>query len=295
MTPSIGDMIIARLISKLPFWVLYGFSDFLFVMSYYVVRYRRTMVGNNLRNAFPEKEETALRAIEKKFYHNLCDYAVEMLKLLTISREELEKRMVFRNPEVSNKYLLEGQSLLNLASHHFNWEWLLTAGSLTLNGQMDFVYQPINHPFFDRFSLISRTRFGAYPIRRDKVAREIVSRKNMVRNIALVGDQYPGLRQDKKYAIRFLNQDTVFFYGSNQLAQLTQYPVMYYELRKIRRGYYEANIIALATPPYAKDDDHVLVQYVREVERLIHERPSEWLWSHDRWKTRHLETTFKQR
>ncbi|MDH4089462.1 MAG: lysophospholipid acyltransferase family protein [Cyclobacteriaceae bacterium] len=284
-------MIVAKLISRLPFWVLYGFSDFLFLISYYVVRYRRNLVWNNLQNSFPDKPETALHAIEKEFYRNLCDYAVEMVKLLTISPQELGRRMVFTNPEISTKYILEGQSLLNLASHQFNWEWLLAAGSFTLPGQMDFVYQPVNSSFFNRLSLASRTRFGAYAIKRDEVAREIVKRKNIVRNIALVGDQYPGLKHDKKYAVTFLNQDTVFFYGANQLAKLTQFPVMYYKLRKIKRGYYETTIVELAKPPYAKDDHDVLLRYVREIERIVRERPSEWLWSHNRWKKRHIEAS----
>jgi Kdo2-lipid IVA lauroyltransferase/acyltransferase len=248
------------------------------------------MVWQNLTNSLPGRSQTELRKIEKEFYRNLCDYAVEMLKLLTISKSELGRRVVFKNPEVSTKYILKGQSLLNLASHQFNWEWLLTAGSFVLPGQMDFVYQPVSNNFFNRFSFVSRTRFGAHAIKRDTVAREIVKRKNIVRNIALVGDQYPGLKHDKKFPITFLNQDTVFFYGSNQLAHLTQYPVMYYALRKIKRGYYETTIVELARPPYEKDNHDVLIKYVREVEKVIYERPSEWLWSHNRWKTRHLNT-----
>ena len=273
----------------MPFWALYAISDILFVISFYLVRYRRKVVSKNLENSFPEKSAAERRKIEKEFFRNLCDYAVEMLKLLTISQQELASRVLFKNPEICQQYISQGQSLLNLASHQFNWEWLLTAGSFKLPGQMDFVYQPVSNSFFDQFSLISRTRFGAYPIRRDEVAREIVKRKTLVRNIALVGDQYPGLRQDKKYHTRFLNQDTVFFYGSNQLAILTQYPVMYYALRKIRRGYYETTIVELARPPYEKDSHNVVEKYIEEVERVIRDRPAEWLWSHNRWKTRHLE------
>ena len=282
-------MIFARLLSRLPFWALYAISDILFVISFYLVRYRRRVVSKNLENSFPEKSAVERRKIEKEFFRNLCDYAVEMLKLLTISQHELANRVQFKNPEICQQYISQGQSLLNLASHQFNWEWLLTAGSFKLPGQMDFVYQPVRNSFFDQFSLISRTRFGAYAIRRDEVAREIVKRKGLVRNIALVGDQYPGLRQDKKYHTRFLNQDTVFFYGSNQLAILTQYPVMYYALRKIRRGYYETTIVELARPPYEKDSHNVVEKYIEEIERVIRERPAEWLWSHNRWKTRHLE------
>jgi KDO2-lipid IV(A) lauroyltransferase len=282
-------MIFARLLSRLPFWVLYAVSDVLFIISFYLIRYRRKMVWKNLTNSFPDKSVAELRNIEKEFYTNLCDYAVEMLKLLTISKSELGKRVVFNNPELSSKYLLKGQSLLNLASHQFNWEWLLTAGSFTLPGQMDFVYQPVHNKFFNEFTLISRTRFGAHAIKRDGVAREIVKRKNIVRNVALVGDQYPGLKNDKKYPVTFLSQETVFFYGSIQLAHLTQYPVMYYSMRKIKRGYYETTIVELAQPPYQKDNHDVLLKYVSEVEKTIRERPAEWLWSHNRWKTRHLE------
>lgn len=289
MDASTFVMIFARLISRLPFWVLYAVSDFLFLISFHLIRYRRKMVRKNLRNSFPETAEPDLLRIEKEFYQNLCDYAVEMLKLLTIEKEDLGRRVVFKNPEVSTKYILQGQSLLNLASHQFNWEWLLTAGSFKLPGQMDFVYQPINNNFLDRFSLISRTRFGAFAIKRDEVARAIVKRKNIVRNIALVGDQYPGLPHDKKHPVRFLNQDTVFFYGSNQLALLMQYPVMFYTIQKVKRGYYDVTIVELARPPYEKDSHEVLEKYVREVERVIREKPSEWLWSHNRWKTRHLE------
>jgi len=282
-------MILVRLISKLPFWVLYAVSDFLFIVSYRLIRYRRKMVWNNLKNSFPEKSDDELRRIEKEFYKNLCDYAVEMLKLLTIDEQELKRRVVFKNPEVLLNYHAEGKSVLDLTSHHFNWEWLLTSFSILLRDRVDFVYQPVRSPFFEKVSLYSRTRFGAYAIKRDEVAREIVKRKNIVRSLAVVGDQYPGYKHDKKFATKFLNQDTVFFYGSYQIALLTQYPVVYASIKKTKRGYYEATLIRLAEPPYDKNDNRVLESYIRMVEQAIRERPAEWLWSHNRWKTRHLE------
>jgi Kdo2-lipid IVA lauroyltransferase/acyltransferase len=282
-------MFVIKLISRLPFPVLYALSDFFFVVSFHLVKYRRKLVWKNLKNSFPEKSEDELRKIEKAFYKNLCDYGVEMLKLLTISQEELGRRVKFLNPEVSIKYINSGQSLLNLASHQFNWEWLLAAGSFILPGQMDFVYQPVNSKFFDKFSYTCRTRFGAYGIKRGSVAREIVKRKDIIRNIAIVGDQYPGWGQDNRYAATFLHQPTVFFSGPNQLAQLTQYPVLYWAMRKVRRGYYETKIVELAFPPYEKNKVDVLKNYIREIEKVIDNDPAGWLWSHNRWKKRHLE------
>lgn len=283
-------MFFVKLLSRLPFRVLYAFSDFLFFISYHVVKYRRKLVWKNLKNSFPDKSDEELKKIEKTFYKNLSDYAVEMLKLITISKEELKKRVVFKNPEISSRYITEGQSLLNLASHQFNWEWLLAAGSFILPGQMDFVYQPIHNKFFDRFSLECRSRFGAYGIKRDTVAREIIKRKHIVRNIALVGDQYPGYSHDKKFSTTFLNQQTVFFQGPNQLALLSQYPVMYYSMRKTGRGYYETTIVELAAPPYEKGNVEVLEKYAHEIEKVIAKDPAGWLWSHNRWKTRHLKS-----
>src|SRR5687768_4119929 len=113
-------MFFLRLISRLPFPVLYAFSDFLFFMSFFVVRYRRKMVQKNLSSSFPEKSAAELRTIEKEFYKNLCDYGVEMLKLVTISKDELSRRMVFKHQEVPGGYKKQNQSILFLASHQFN-------------------------------------------------------------------------------------------------------------------------------------------------------------------------------
>ena len=281
-------MLLIRILSRLPLRILYIVSDLLFLVSFYLVRYRRRLVRKNLRNSFPEKSQEHLARIEREFFRNLCDYAVESLKLVSISKEELSKRMVFKNPEVLQKFSEENQSILFLASHQFNWEWILVSASINFPMAIDFVYQPINSKFFDELILKIRTRFGALPIKRDEVARELVRRKNILRGVASVADQYPGYGHDKKYLTRFLNQETAFFMGTKQLALLTQYPALYYPIRKVRRGYYEAYPVIIASPPYPKDSLAVVSSYVKIVEELIREEPAGWLWSHNRWKTRHL-------
>jgi len=284
-------MFFIRLLSRLPLSVLYRLSDLLFIVSFYIVRYRRKLVAKNLKASFPDKTEEERHNIEKLFYKNLCDYAVEMLKLLTISKEELSRRMVFKKTDVPESFKQQQQSILFLASHQFNWEWLLVSASISFPMAIDFVYQAVSNKFFDAISLQSRTRFGAYAIKRDEVAREVVKRKNILRGIATVADQYPGYGRDKKYVTQFLNQETAFFYGTNQLAILTQYPAVYYQIKKIKRGFYEASPIIVATPPYEKSSDLVMENYVRAVEKVIMEDPSGWLWSHNRWKKRHLKNT----
>jgi len=281
-------MFLIRLLSRLPFSALYLISDFSFLVAYHLIRYRRKLVHKNLTNSFPEKSPEEIRRIEKQFYRNLCDYAVETLKLLTISKEELGKRMRFENPEVLENFASQNQSIIFLASHHFNWEWSLVAACFAFPFSIDFVYQPVNNEFFDRILMLCRTRFGAYPIRREDVAREMVKRKNILRGVATVADQYPGYKKDKKFATRFLNQDTVFFLGTNSMATLSQYPAVYYALKKTRRGYYVGTPHVVGLPPYDKSGTIMLENYIREVEKTIREDPAGWLWSHKRWKKRHI-------
>src|SRR5687768_2151643 len=146
-------MFFIRLLSKLSLPVLYVLSDVLFFISFHVVRYRRRLVKRNLKNSFPEKTSNALRKIEKEFFRNLCDYAVESLKLVTMSRAELSSRMIFTHPEVIESFRANNQSILFLASHQFNWEWLLVSASANFPMAIDFVYQPVSNKFFDQLTL----------------------------------------------------------------------------------------------------------------------------------------------
>lgn len=279
-------MVLLRLLSYLPFPALYFLSDIFFFLTYYIVRYRRPLVYRNLKNAFPEATDEFVESTSKKFYRNLCDYGIETLKLLTISEEEIKKRMVFKNTELIDQFVKENQSILFLTSHQFNWEWSLASGCLSLPLPVDFVYQQQSSKFFNNFSLAIRTRFGGYPILRSEVARESIKRREVLRAIAIMADQFPGHSHDKKYWTQFMNQRTAFYQGLGQLGYLTQYPTLFFALRKIKRGYYEAEAFLVAQPPYQKDSAAIVEGYIKGVERIIKEQPEGWLWSHNRWKNR---------
>lgn len=273
-----------KLLSRLPLRVLYAIADLLFVLSFYVIGYRRKVVQANLARALPELTTAQRAKIEKTFFRNLADYGVETLKLQTISPEELRQRMVYKNPEILVPLRDQQQPFMVLASHQFNWEWLLAAAGLHLSVPFDYVYQAQPNAFVDRLTNFGRSRFGAFPIRRQVVAREALRRKDIFRGIAIVADQFPGHLHDKRYWSSFLHQDTAFFQGINQLALLTQYPVLYGAIRKVKRGHYEMEFIPLTAPPYARDSYEVMDRYIQETEKAIRARPAEWLWSHKRWK-----------
>ena len=270
-------MFVLRLFSKLPLGVLYLLSDLIYVFTYYILQYRRKVVMTNLRNSFSTTTEKELKKISKTFFRNLCDYAAETLRLLSMSRKELQTRVVFTNAGVIKEFTGKNQSVLILASHQFNWEWLLAAGCLYLPAPVDFVYLPQSSKLANAFALAIRTRFGGHAIPRETVGREALRRKDIIRATAIVADQYPGHFNHRRYFATFLGQRTAFFYGITQLATLQNAASYFAAIKKTARGHYEVTLVKL-------DDSRIIDSYIEESEKVIHEQPASWLWSHRRWK-----------
>jgi KDO2-lipid IV(A) lauroyltransferase len=278
-------MFFVRLLSRLPLWILYRVSDLTYLLLFYVIRYRRDIVRRNLSGCFPSIEIREMVRIERKFYKNLCDFPVETLKLLTMSKEELLRRTRFLNANELKPYKDNEVNVVMLAAHTFNWEWMLAAGSIALPMQVDFVYQPQRSAFANMLSLKTRTRFGAYAIEREKVGRESLRRKDLTRTIATVADQFPGHSNHRRYWTTFMGRETAFFYGIAQLAVLNQSPVYFAEITRKARGQFEVRLKKISEVPATEEASlKMLDAYARETERLIREQPDNWLWSHNRWK-----------
>ena len=274
-------MLILKALSYLPLRLLYIVADVLYFLSYNLVRYRRRVVFNNIRNSFPDKSVKEIELISKKFYRALADFGVEMIKAQYMKAEEFKKRVVFTNLSILDEY--KGKPMMFMASHQFNWEWMQLSACLQFPFEIDYVYQRLSNKTFDQFMLKLRSRFGAHAIERESAAREIMRRAKKGRGFAMVADQVPG-RDSKKYWTNFLNQNTAFFVGTELLAKLTQCPVLYFACHKVKRGYYEVEIINIANPPHDRKSHVILDNYARATEKVIEQYPSGWLWSHKRWK-----------
>jgi KDO2-lipid IV(A) lauroyltransferase len=276
-------MILFRLLSKLPFPVLYFIADVFYFLAFYVFQYRKKVVMRNLYAAFPNKSLKEYRILTKDFYRNLSDVIVETLKVLSLSETDLLKRIQFKDASVLTDYVHNGQSVVVMAAHQANWEWLLLASGVYMRIEIDAVYKPLSSPFFEKLMWAIRSRFGAQPVAMNQIARELIRRKNVSRAIAMVADQVAA--PESAYWTTFLHQDTPFFPGSAKIAQRTGFPVLYASMQRLRRGYYEITISQLAVPPYNADAvDRITEVYAQQVERAIEANPAQWLWSHKRWK-----------
>jgi len=249
------------------------------------MRYRKKVIITNLKNSFSDKTPKEIEAIANDFYSNLADIIVEVVKIRTLSTKVLQKRVKL-NAELPNKYFREGKSIIVLTGHLSNWEWLLLACcSVTKanNCALLAVYRPLHNKAFDKLMLELRTKFGAVAVPERKVLRELTARKNEMKGLAMVADQTPG--GDIRYWTNFLNQETGFFTGAEKLARLTEIPVLFATMKRVKRGYYEVDFELLEEPPFNDENENSIIEkFSKRLEAAILQNPSQWLWSHRRWK-----------
>ena len=279
------------LISVLPFPLLYLFSDFVFVLMYYVLGYRKKVVAQNLKNSFPEKSEEEISMLRKKFYRYLCDLFLETFKTLTISREAMLKRCRMNDTSVNllQKYYEEKKSVILVLGHLGNWEWGGNAFSLQCKHPLYVIYHPLENKYFNRMVIGMRTRFGTKLIEMKNTFRDMVKMKHEISAAAFIADQTP--QPDNAYWTNFLNQDTAVFKGTEIIAKKLNYPIVFINVKKIRRGYYELNAEALCENPAQTSEGEITELHTKKLESEIRKNPETWLWSHRRWK--HKRTTLK--
>ena len=291
---------ILNALSRMPMSVHYFFSDvLLYPLVRYVVRYRIKVVRRNLLKSFPEKTDKERREIEKKFYHFFCDLAVEIIKVHSISAEEIRRRLEYVGIENLEEAYANHDFVCCYLSHYCNWEWCVGLPlSLEKYGAgMCQIYHPMKNKKFDRWFLDNRSRFGAVNIPMKQTVRRLMTLRNEMKQegsqyrsymFGCIADQLPKA-ENIHHRIQFMNQDTGVFTGSEVLGQKFNMAFVYCKFTRPKRGYYKMEFIPLEEP--VNTDPSGIVsefpmtdEYFRRFERDILEQPELWLWTHDRWK-----------
>lgn len=274
------------LFSLLPLRIHYVLSDGIYLIVYRLIGYRVKVVRNNLEKSFPEKTEKELREIERKFYHSLCDYFVETIKMTTMSEKQMRRRMTYKGVDVINQCTNDKQSVALYLGHIFNWEWItsvpLWVSPDLVCGQL---YHALENPIFDKLFLNIRQRWGAECIALTDVLRKTIEYKqqNKVSIIGYIGDQVPHWNNIHHWC-QFLNHDTPVMTGTERIAIKNNQALVYLDIRRVRRGYYEAEFQLMTRNPKELKEFEATDIYFRKLEETIHKQPELWLWSHNRWK-----------
>jgi Kdo2-lipid IVA lauroyltransferase/acyltransferase len=270
-------------LSLLPFWALYGLSDVLCVLMYHVVGYRKKVVFTNLRNSFPNMSEKERLKLAKNFYRHFCDVTLESLKLFTISDKEARERMVYFDHHVVQKYFEQGRSLIVAMAHYHNWELVAVTVDQQMQHQAYAIYKPLTSPYFDKKMLVSREKYGLKMIRNNEVKQDFEKMKNDLTATFFVIDQSPSFHS-KPHWMTFLNQETGVLMGTEKYSKDYNYPVVYLDVQRVKRGYYTCRFVDVESDPRSTKEGEITEKVTRLLESYIIKKPDFWLWTHKRWK-----------
>lgn len=276
------------LISLLPYRALYVLSDFFYLIIYYVARYRRTVVRRNITTSFPEKTAREHLDIERRFYYWLCDYFVETIKLITVSRQELLRHIEFRNAGQIEQYFDKGQSCAAILGHYCNWE-LLSATGLAFERHNEavcgLIYHPLRSQVFDRLFIKIRQSMGGLCIPKRDILRYLVSFRSqgLMNLFGYIADQTPKYSNIHLW-LPFLNHDTPVFTGAERLMRKMNNAVFYVDMERPRRGKYICTFRLMTDNPAAEPEYAITRRFFEMLEETIRRDPPCYLWSHNRWK-----------
>jgi KDO2-lipid IV(A) lauroyltransferase len=264
--------------------ILFFLSEGITLFVFRVFGYRRKVVFENLEYSFPTLSEKEIKHIGRKYYRHLSVMMVENIYLRFISLKQLKKRLVVKNPELFNRYFHENRNVIVVLGHFGNWEF----GS----GIVHFikhrglaVYKKLTSPVFDKIYFDIRSRLGVEPVEMSSVFKTILNQKVIKQPYALfmVADQAP-MRGDPQYLTTFLNQKTGFYLGTEKLAKRFDMPVIYIELHRAKKGYYNLTPTLITDQPKETAENEITQRYIDLLEKSIVNSPRYWLWSHKRWK-----------
>ena len=275
-------LILLWIVSLLPIQVLYLISKIIRFIVYDILCYREKVVIDNIQNTFIEKSQTEVIKLKNNFYAYFFELIVEIIKLLSISNDELNKRFTFSNINVIKKTLKQNKSVIVVVGHYGNWEWALRSASNLINTKIIGVYKRINNRIFEWLLLKIRSNTNVFPVEIKSLSRELVN-NNEKKIYAIVADQSPTLEQSN-VRINFLNRDTLVYTGVEKISKKYNMPVFYLNIKLTSKGYYESTFEEINSKNINGKKLEITKEFFSKLENQIKSEPRLWLWSHKRWK-----------
>jgi KDO2-lipid IV(A) lauroyltransferase len=263
--------------------LLYLVSDFAYLVIYYLVGYRRKVVVSNLQSSFPGKTPAEIKSLTKEFFHHLCDISVESMKGFSMSPGEIIRRHNILNPELADHYFDKGISTIAVPGHYNNWEWGSLSPGLQIKYPIVGFYKPMSNKLLDAYAKHHRAKFNTRlaSIRETGITFEELASTPTA--YIMASDQSPTNLKDC-YWFDFLNHDTPWLHGPEKYARKYNLPVVYVDIQKVKRGFYELKMVLLTENPSTLPDGEITRLYSQHLEKSILQEPAYWLWSHKRWK-----------
>lgn len=278
---------LVALFQIIPFWLLYRLSDLVYLLLYKIIGYRKKVVQQNLKNAFPQKTEAERKVIEKEFYQHLFDILLEGIKGFTLSKATLQKRQKHITPELPQGMIDKGKSALIVGGHYGNWEWGGLCASFCVSTDVVVLFSPIKNQYIDQYIKKSRGAYDTYFWSSPQAPRAFNAYKDKQATFVLIADQSPS-NPKRAHWMPFLNQDTAVLRGPATYAHNYDIPLLFIDIQRVKRGYYTMSVDVITETPTEYTPEELSAMYIKKLEAMILKRPELWLWSHRRWKHRRV-------
>lgn len=269
--------------SVLPFWFLYGLSDIFAFILRYIVKYRLNVIRQNLKKSFPDKSDKELEKLIFPIYRNITDLTVETIKGFSLSRTKLKKHIYALNLELMHEIYDKYNGVIGVLGHYGNWEWAGLLAGLELKQKTIALYKPLSNKYLDEYFRKTRSRFGIELCSIYSTSTVFEKYAHQKTFFALVADQSPS-NIKKAIWVKFLNQDTACLQGPEKYTRLLNLPVVYVHINRVSRGYYEITFDVLHETGQHLNENEITERYMKKLEAHIYNDPTQWLWSHRRWK-----------
>jgi len=266
----------------LPFGALRLLSDFVYYVLFYVIRYRRRVIEDNLTSCFPNLSGIEKINIIKKTYQNLSDIFIEGIKGLLLSKEEIFTRNTFINSNLVNDYLNKGQSVICVCGHYNNWEWTVLGIGYYFQNKVIGIYKKISNTYVEKYIRKLRAKSSMLLLPTSET-RKMIEEIPKGKLILLMADQNPSNVNDAIW-VKFFNKETACLHGLEKYARAYNLPVIYMEMQRIKRSYYTLEFSMLVENPSSCSFGEITQIFMSQLEKTIIKDPSNWLWSHKRWK-----------
>jgi KDO2-lipid IV(A) lauroyltransferase len=284
--PFIAETLLA-LFRAVPTPVRRALFTGLFRLFCLLVPRQRLIARYNLRRAFPEKSEAQIEAIVRGVYRNMGLVAAEFFDIPGLTRENIGERVEAEGLEHCLKALEKGKGVLMFGAHFGNWELEAVAASLFIK-PFTVIYRALDNGVLDHLVFKVRSATGNRPLEKSRAMRAML---RSLKNNEMVGilidqnvDVYEGVFVD------FFGHPACTTDGLAVLALHTGAPVLPGYMARLSDGRYRfvlgPEIEIVDTGDRAADIAANTQRFMAVIEETIRQYPDQWLWVHQRWKTR---------
>lgn len=271
-----------QLLSLLPFAFFHALGSLAAFILHRVVKYRLTIIEQNIRQAFPTITQQELDRVIKSFYRNFADTFTESIKMLTLSTSAIKKHCT-SDLTIVRELLEKGKSVQLMAAHQFNWEYVNQVIPPALPAPYYFIFRTIQSPAFNQLFLFLRSKQGGHAVS----AEEFLGKRDEIFSqpaaMILGADQNPSRPATARW-MNFFGKPTPFHAGPAKGAIAHNAAMVMLNLKRKKRGYYHLECKLITDNAANFTIDELTWLYKKETEKVIQEDPTNYLWSHRRWR-----------